>query len=369
MNIIIYEDEGYKKFLPLTWTRPVYNLRCGISTLAEKIIRHYPKNKAEHSCRYYLPGNKLMKFEKGLFINGRVLMDARLAKEITVKGQDQVFVAGDEIIAIRAVSGTFDQVRKKAKIKKIRVKVAKNLWDLIRENGEQVKEDWNYLRKKKRNKIKIDKSVVFYNRGQVFIDEGVTIEANSVVDARGGPIFIGKGTIVKPLTYLKGPLSIGPDCRVGGEVGESIFHGRVNKQHYGFIGHSYVGEWVNLGAGTTNSDLKNNYNPVKMLVNGKRVDTGEKFVGCFIGDHAKTGIGTLITTGATIGVAANVFGGGVTPKATPSFSWGNKYIHNIQRAVETAIAVMWRRGIKMTDADSDLLKQVFKLTAGERKRN
>jgi Sugar nucleotidyl transferase len=368
MNLIIFEDEGYKNFLPLTWTRPVYDLKCGISTLAEKIRRQYPRIKTEYSCRYYLPGIKLMKFEKGLFINGRVLADSRLAKEVPLKGPDQVFVSGDEIVAIRAVSGTFDQVRKKAKIKKVRTKLIKYPWELIHLSGEQIIKDWEIVKKKKRDKIKVDKSVVFHNRRMVFIEEGVEIGANSVIDARSGPIFIGKDSVIRPLTFLKGPLSIGPTCRVGGEVGESIFHGYVNKQHYGFIGHSYVGEWVNLGAGTTNSDLKNNYNSVKVQIGGKKVDSGEKFVGCFIGDHAKTGIGTMITTGAIVGVAANIFGGGVTPKSVPSFSWGLKATYTIAKAIDTAIAVMWRRGIKLSDADCALLKQVFKLTNSERKR-
>jgi UDP-N-acetylglucosamine diphosphorylase/glucosamine-1-phosphate N-acetyltransferase len=367
MNLIIYEDEGYVNFLPLTWTRPVYDLRCGISTLAQKIARHYPKTKVDYSCRYYLPGNKLMKFEKGLFINGRVLVDHKFAKEVSLKGSDQVFVSGDEIVAIRAVSGGFEEVRRKAKIKKIRAKIVNHPWDLIRENGEQILQDANYLNKK-RGRAKIDKFVVMHDKKMIFMEEGVEIGANSVIDAREGPIFIGKGTIVRPLSYLKGPLSIGPVCRVGGEVGESIFHGYVNKQHYGFIGHSYVGEWVNLGAGTTNSDLKNNYGPVKVVMGGKTIDTNEKFVGCFIGDHAKTGIGTMITTGATIGVSANVFGLGVTPKFIPSFNWGIKSTYNIQKAIEVAETVMRRRGVKLSDAGANLLRQVFKLTGQERKK-
>ena len=365
MNIIIYEDEGYQNFLPLTWTRAVYDLRCGINTLAQKMIRQYPKAKVDFSCRYYLPGRKLMKFEKGLFINGRVLADRGLSKEIPLKGPDQVFVAGDEIVAIRAVSGNFEEVRKKAKIKKVRVKVIEYPWDLIQENGEQIVEDWKHY-KKGGERIQIDKSVVFYNHKMVFIAEGVEIGANSVIDARGGPVFIGKNTIIRPLTYLKGPLTIGPVCRLGGEIGESIFHGYSNKQHYGFIGHSYVGKWVNLGAGTTNSDLKNNYGSVKVVLSGKMVDSKEKFVGCFIGDHAKTGIGTMINTGSTIGVAANIFGG-FAPKFAPSFSWGPRAAYNLQKAIETAGAVMWRRGVKLTDEDANLLRQVFKLTNSERK--
>lgn len=362
MNIIIYEDEGYKDFLPLTWTRPVYDLRCGINTLAEKISRLYPKAKVDHSCRYYLPGKKLMKFEKGLFINGRILAHPKLSKEIPLKGPDEVFVSGDEIVAIRAVSKNFEEVRKKAKAKRVNVRVLKYPWELIIENGGQITEDSKYLRGK--GKGKRDKGVIIYNPKNVIIDKGVEIEANTVIDARQGPVYIGKGTIVRPLSYLKGPLSIGPMCRIGGEVGESIFHGHSNKQHYGFIGHSYVGEWVNLGAGTTNSDLKNNYSSVKVTIGGKQIDSGEKFVGCFIGEHAKTGIGTLITTGAVIGVAANVFGGGVTPKVVPSFSWGEKEVYQIDKAIEAARMVMKRRGNDLSKSSEALLRKVFELARG-----
>jgi len=359
MNIIIYEDEGYKNFLPLTWTRPVYDLRCGINTLAEKIIRLYSNAKIDYSCRYYLPGKKLMKFEKGLFVNGRILAHPRLVKEIPLKGPDEVFVSGGEIVAIRAVSKNFDEVRRKAKARKVKVRVLKYPWELITENGEQIIEDRRYLRGK--GKVTRDRSVVINNPKDVIIDAGVEIEANSVIDARHGPVYIGKGTIIRPLTYLKGPLSIGPMCRIGGEVGESIFHGYSNKQHYGFIGHSYIGEWVNLGAGTTNSDLKNNYSTVKVTMGGKQIDSGEKFVGGFIADHVKTGIGTLITTGAVIGVGANVFGGGVSPKAIPSFSWGPKAKYRLKEFLETTTIIMQRRGKTLNKQEAKMLETVYNL--------
>ena len=358
MNIIIYEDEGYKNFLPLTWTRPVYGLRCGINTLAEKIIRQYPKAKVEYGCRYYLPGNKLMKFTRGLFINGRVLAKTGFAKEIPLKGPDQIFIAGDEIVAIRATSNSFEEVRKKAKKKRVRTRVFEYPWELVQENGRQIIEDRKYFKIKKRGRI--HNSVVIYNSRDVIIGEGVEVGANTVIDARSGPVYIGKGAIVRPLSYLKGPLSIGPMCRVGGEVSTSIFHGHSNKQHYGFIGGSYLGEWVNLGAGTTNSNLKNNYGSVKVLVDGKKIDSGERYVGCFIGDHAKTGIGTLITTGAVIGVAANIFAGGVTPKAVSSFSWGGKAKYSIEKAVEAMKMVMKRRNRAFSSEDERLIRYLHK---------
>jgi bifunctional N-acetylglucosamine-1-phosphate-uridyltransferase/glucosamine-1-phosphate-acetyltransferase GlmU-like protein len=364
MQIIIYEDELYKNFIPLAWTRPVFSLRCGINTLAEKIVRQYPRPEVAYSYRYYLPGKKLMKLGKGLFINGRV-MTQKLSKLVPLKGQDEVFVCDDEIIAVRAVTKDFNEIRKRGKVTKIKAFMIKNLWDLLAKNEEQINEDRKYF--KLLISKKIHNTAVLYNPSNIIIDDDVEIEANTVIDARNGAVYIGRGSIIRPFTYLKGPLSLGPHCRIGGEVSESIFLGYCNKQHYGFLGNAYVGEWVNLGAGTTNSNLKNNYGTVKVLVNGKNIDTGKRFVGCFIGDHAKTGIGTLINTGALIGVAANVFGGGVTSKFVSSFSWGNNKEYKVEKMLETAELMMARRERKLFPEDKNLLQKIYKLTAAERR--
>jgi len=366
MNVIIYEDEGYKNFLPLTWTRPVYDLRCGINTLAEKIARLYPKAKIEYGCRYYLPGEKVMKFTRGLFINGRVLAHSRLAKDIPVKGKDEIFYSGDEIVAVRAVTRDFESVKKKAKIKRVNARVIKFPWDLLLESGGQILADKKRIKSK--GKGKIHKSVVLYNPKEIIIAPGAEVEANAVIDARQGPVYIGPGTIVKAGANLRGPLSIGPDCRINGEVVASIFHGYSNKGHYGFIGHAYVGEWVNLGAGTTNSNLKNTYGTIKVELNGKTIDSGQRFFGGLIGDHAKLGIGSLITTGAVVGVAANYFGGGLTAKVVPSFSWGDKQEFEIKKMLASAKIMMGRRNEKMSAAEEKMLAKIHELTATERRK-
>jgi acetyltransferase-like isoleucine patch superfamily enzyme len=239
------------------------------------------------------------------------------------------------------------------------------LWDLIIDLKEDLEEDLKVLGAGVKGQV--HPSAVIYDEKKVLIEKGAKIEANVVLDARSGPIYIGKNTIVRPQSYLKGPLSIGPECRIGGEVVHSIIHGYSNKAHYGFIGHSYIGEWVNLGAGTTNSNLKNNYSAVKILVGGKEVDTGQQFMGCFIGDYAKTGIGTLIATGAVIGVGANVFGVGVTPKVVPSFSWGVTKEYELDKFLEAAARAMERRGKEIRTEDRKLLQKVFQLTKSERK--
>jgi UDP-N-acetylglucosamine diphosphorylase/glucosamine-1-phosphate N-acetyltransferase len=202
-------------------------------------------------------------------------------------------------------------------------------------------------------------SAVIYNPEKVLIEEGVEVEALAVIDARRGFIHIGKGTIVKAGANLRGPLLIGPECRLGGEVAHSIFKGYSNKAHYGFIGHSYIGEWVNLGAGTTNSNLKNNYGSVKVWSEGKIVDTGQQFLGCYIDDFVKTGIGTLINTGTVIGFGANVIGGQVTPKHIPNFQWSEKEKYRLDDFLKAAETMMRRRGRGMGEEDRGRIREIY----------
>ncbi|MFH1362374.1 MAG: hypothetical protein ABIH69_07000 [bacterium] len=235
------------------------------------------------------------------------------------------------------------------------------LWDLIGNLGEDLAKDLQVLGV--RCEGEIHSSAVLLNKENMLIEKGVEVEPCAVLDARHGPIYIAKGTVVKAGANLRGPVSIGPNCRINGEVVASIFHGSSNKGHYGFIGHSYIGEWVNLGAGTTNSNLKNTYGSVKVQVNGSEIDSGEQFLGCFVGDYAKTGIGTLITTGAVIGVGANVFGGGVTPKYVPNFAWGLNDKYKFEAFVATAKKMMGRRKRELSAEQEKGLRQLYKVAS------
>lgn len=231
------------------------------------------------------------------------------------------------------------------------------IWDLIAYLGEDLRDDMRDAICDKG--AVVPSSAVMLNAKDVILEEGVEIEPCAVLDARQGPIYIAKGTIIKAHANLRGPLYIGPECRIGGEVSHSIFHGYSNKAHYGFIGHSYIGEWVNLGAGTTNSNLKNTYGTVKVTLDTRPVDSGLQFLGCFIGDHAKTGIGTLITTGAVIGVGANVFGGGVTDKFVKPFTFGGKK-YQFDKFLATAKKMIERRDQKLSAASEENLRQIYK---------
>lgn len=311
MNLIIVEDEGYNKLLPLTWLRPVWDLRCGATTILEKFKRKYP------DAQFSFKGRDDLEKTEGL--NARVLPSGR------------------EIVYP---------------------------WDLIKNLKADLEEDLKFMGAKIEGEV--HSTSVIHNPGQVLIEKGAAVDAHAVLDARQGPIFIGAGTIVHPHSLLRGPLSIGRHCKVAGEVLHSVFLDYVNKGHYGFIGHSYVCSWVNLGAGTTNSNLKNNYGGVKVRVEGKDVDSGETFLGCFIGDHAKCAIGTLLYTGCVIGVAANLFGQPYYKKFVPSFSWGSAGEAKIEEVIDTAKAAMKRRGLEISEADIKLLKKVFSLTKAER---
>lgn len=202
------------------------------------------------------------------------------------------------------------------------------------------------------------------SKGPIIIDSDVTIMAHAFVQ---GPCHIGKGCIVKAGAQIYGGTVLGPQCKVGGEVEQSIFHGYSNKQHQGFIGHSYCGEWVNLGAMTTTSDLKNTYGMIDVTLRGKKVETGLMFLGAMIGDHAKTAIGTCLSTGTIIGISSSVHDiGEFPPKEIPSFAWGTKSEmakkggnYDFDKAMLVADTVMQRRGQKLSPAQKELLKQEF----------
>ena len=170
---------------------------------------------------------------------------------------------------------------------------------------------------------------------------------------------IGKNSIINPGAKLRGDVSIGPHCKIGGEVECSTFHGYSNKQHDGYIGHSYIGEWVNLGANTNSSDLKNNYSNIRFKIGDEQIDTGKMFLGSMIGDYTKTGISTMLNTGTYIGLGANVFGGGFQDKFIPSFSWGKNDKMELEKFLSTLEIVKDRRGLKVSNNEINLITHLY----------
>jgi UDP-N-acetylglucosamine diphosphorylase/glucosamine-1-phosphate N-acetyltransferase len=263
------------------------------------------------------------------------------------------------------------------------------LWDLVAENAEQLTRDFERLSADRPSAPMAGLSLVGPSE-RLWIDPSAIVEPMVVANTTRGPVMIGPGAVVTAFTRLEGPCYIGPGthvlgakiragttlgpcCRVGGEVETSILHGYSNKYHDGFLGHAYVGEWVNLGAGTSNSDLRNDYGDVTVTVNGRRVSTGQTKVGCFLGDHAKSGIGTLLNTGTNAGIFTNLLpSGSLLPKYIPSFAswWNGATVDNadVPERVQTAATVMQRRGQAFTETHAAMYRHLFDQTAAERRR-
>ncbi len=419
-KLFIFEDEGFRNFLPLTYSRPTCQLLFGVNTLEQKISFFFPGAEKRLLCRDYLKAwisqktqAKVNSFEvekddQILLINGRVVCDEKLVSCLSFSGEDRVYLCAEEVVAMSLKGSSFNKHRAalsrlfdpgeldffKGQLKKTPVKanLVIFLWDLINQNGEQIKKDCGLAQKSSNMKVggsktNIDAGAVFYNSKQIFIGEQSRIDAFVVLDARKGPIYIDRKVTVLPHTRIEGPCyvgkgsmilggdlrggsSFGPTNRIAGEVENSIVLGYSNKYHHGFLGHSYVGEWVNLGALTTNSDLKNNYSPIKVMLNGEMVNTDLTKVGVFLADHVKTGIGTLLNSGTMVGFSTNIFGGGMPEeKFIPSFYWGGRDAwskYELQKAIETAEITMGRRQVQAGENLKELFQVIFRLTQKEK---
>lgn len=416
MQICIFEDKKTSNFLPLTFNRPVYDLVCAYSSLKDKILRSYPKQKyAIHSRKYLqdvvaqqnaVPVNSIEE-DSCLFINGRVL-DENLSKALSKKKKENiVFASGENLVAVY-LSG--DKLKKFKQsigdsidfenfdglpIEQVEIKTVNYLWDLINYNNGELKSEFVYhsSRKKKKNQKKIIGEIYdgvhLVGKKEIIIEKGAVVKPGVVLDASNGPIYIDKNVEIFPNAVIEGPVyigesskiksaatiyedtSIGKVCKIGGEVETSIIMPYTNKQHSGFLGHAYLGSWINLGADTNNSDLKNNYSTVKMYVNGKMVDSDSQFMGLVMGDHSKSAINTMFNTGTVVGFSCNIFGSGFPDKYIPSFIWGGAEsikTYEVNKSIETARKVMARRNIKMSDTDEKLFQRIFELTDFERNK-
>ncbi|HVN48130.1 MAG TPA: GlmU family protein [Bacteroidota bacterium] len=411
-TVCLFEDALVSNFFPLVYFRPVYDLRCGITTLREKIRYAYPSARMVLLCRSYLadalkakePNHGVNKFplDRCLLINGRVLADKNFSLKIPLSSKnDIVYVKGDTVVAAFVHGKALEKIAKNftgifshsdfegLPQKEVDVELVKYPWELVHANGAWIEKDFRaFVPAGKKIRGKVHTGVHIIGKKNVSIDSGAVIKPGAVLDAEEGPIYIGKKVQVFPNAVIVGPAAIeegsmikagaqiyenttiGPVCKVGGEVEESILQSYSNKQHAGFLGHSYLGSWVNLGADTNNSDLKNNYGSVKVPVNGSPVDTGLQFVGVTIGDHSKSGINTMFNTGTVVGVCSNVFGSGFPVKSIPSFVWGSTSeisTYELEKAIAVAKQVMNRRNVKMNSEEETLFRIVFEMTIGERK--
>ena len=420
LHICLFEDEFSSNFFPLTYFHPVYDLRCGILTLRERILRYLSPSSLSLYVRQYLaslvkednPGAEVNQISSSarqrsdqvcLFINGRCIMNRKLAATVRKVTSDVLFTTGEDIVGVRLSGDNLERSRSKLFGDSVdlsnleglaRVNVEAILvrypWDLVYANETELINDFLLLTRNRAGVLKagkIHKSAILIGRKNIHIGKKSVVGAGVVLDAEPGPIYIGRSVTLFPNAVIEGPCfigdgssikigasiygntTIGPVCKVGGEVEHSIFHSYANKQHHGFLGHSYLSPWVNLGAGTTTSNLKNTYGNVKVHVDGKLVDTGKMFVGLTAGDHAKAGINATLDTGTVIGPSSNVYGSAIPPKFVPPFSWGeaNQLVtYQIEKALSVAMKVMQRRGIEASLAYQDLFRHVYSITQHER---
>lgn len=387
MNIIVFDDPVIRKdLLPFTFTRPVASIRVGILTIKEKWERFF------QPISWLTEGYLMEKFplhtsHDNLQINGAVCPDENLVNAIKALTMDEALTKDKLIIAKRTTDINSDDLLV-AKEYSGSLTLIDQPWKIFQYNGAQIRFDFELITRGRRSNVINDPHTKVYSQENIFIEEGAVIKA-AVLNASTGPIYIGKNTQIQEGGLIRGPfalceesilnmgvkvrgdVTIGPNCKAGGEISNAVMFAYSNKAHDGFLGSSVIGEWCNLGADTNTSNLKNNYDTVKLwnYPKGKFQDTGLTFCGLMMGDHSKCGINTMFNSGTVVGVASNIFGSGYPRNFIPSFAWGGTAgfsTFELNKANETASKAMERRNVVLNEVDKKILKVVFGITASER---
>ena len=390
-NIILFDDEGWADFLPLTFTRPTSELRIGILTVKEKWEKRL-NAQASYITQEYLQDKYPIEIkEHNYIINGSILPSDKLAHLIESLDHNEAILCGEDLVAAHLDRYQFDHLLEGSsldelsgmQIKEEDFQKITKLTDIFSLNGQELEADYDLLTMGRKS-APIPNGVI--TRGdKIFIEEGAVIE-HAILNATTGPIYIGKGALVmdgcmvrgglalcegsqlKLGSKIYGPTTVGPYSKVGGEVNNSVILGYSNKGHDGFLGNSVIGEWCNLGADTNTSNLKNNYTEVRLwdYATERFKHTGRIFCGLIMGDHSKCGINSMFNTGTVVGVSANVFGEGYPRNFIPSFAWGGKQgmaTNTFKKAMEVAKVVMERRRKVLTQQDEEILEKVFESTS------
>jgi UDP-N-acetylglucosamine diphosphorylase / glucose-1-phosphate thymidylyltransferase / UDP-N-acetylgalactosamine diphosphorylase / glucosamine-1-phosphate N-acetyltransferase / galactosamine-1-phosphate N-acetyltransferase len=394
MNIGLFEDAGFSRLLPLTWLRAGFELRCGRDRLVDKVRTHlgrvarvWVREALREPLDERFPLDTPEPGQGWCIVNARALVTG----DVALPAPGMAWCHDGELVAAGVTAEEVERVSLEtfqnaealaAWLASFRVesppavvRLVTYPWDLVLANEAELRRqcraggireghiyDGAHLVHQTQIHIGSEArikpgAVLDAEDGPIHIERDALIQANAVLE---GPCYIGAGSVVRPGAAIRAGTTIGPVCKVGGEIEGSIIHGHTNKQHDGFLGHSYVGEWVNLGAGTINSDLKNTYGTIRVSLNGQGVESGQHFLGAFIGDHSKTGIGTILPTGCVIGIAANVFKSGGVPKFVPSFAWltdAGMTSYRVDKAIQIARTVMGRRDMELTPTEEQLLRE------------
>jgi len=393
VNVILFDNETREQLLPLTYTRPVCELRLGILSIREKWARQLDAHTSYITQDYLSEKYPINISDDNFVINGGVLPSPPLVRLVTQLENNEALLQNGELIAARLNAKQFERLMHEEEIDELEgfeasgtpfLKI-ENLWDIFSLNNQALLQDFLFLTKDRVSQPLSETNTLIGNKNQLFIEEGATVEG-ATLNVKSGPIYVGEnatimegalirgglalceGAIVKMGAKIYGPSTIGPHSKVGGEVNNSVITGYSNKGHDGFLGNSVIGEWCNLGADTNNSNLKNNYADVRLwdYQSESFKNSGKQFCGLIMGDHSKCGINTMFNTGTVVGVFANIFGSGFPRNFVPSFAWGGASgfsTYKTVKAFEVAEKVMLRRSITFDDLDKSILNKVFEESA------
>lgn len=382
MNYILFDGAVREALLPFTFTKPVADLRIGILTIREK-WEHYLRFTTSTVTEDYLSDKyPMVEMEENVMINASFLPNQEVVDAIKGLKENQLIVDNEEVVAFYVKEGEehidFDEyewLELEHSLMQIEHK-----WDLFQKNDAALRADFELLTADAISEP-IPVSVQVIGAENVFIEEGAKLEFVTL-NASTGPIYIGRNAEVMEGSVIRGPFAlgeeaqvkmgtkiygattVGPHCRVGGELSNVVLFGYSNKGHDGFLGNAVIGEWCNLGADTNNSNLKNNYGNVKLWNYELEdyEDTGVQFCGLMMGDHSKCGINTMFNTGTVVGVGCSIFGGGFPNTFLPSFTWGGvgeSTVYQLDKSLETMRVVMSRRQVELTDADVAIITHIF----------
>ncbi len=394
MNFILFDDGREQQFLPFTHTRPVSEIRCGILTMREK-WEHITAVGVSYHCAEHLRILFPKQVEKtNCFINSACFPNDALFAAILALQENESLYYGDVMIATRLdaeQSKNFNVVDASVNTKVVHyndsVRLLEHIWEIFTNNDQNIAEDIARITRNRVSQSLSPTNTLIGN--QIFVEPGAKIEG-AILNSNTGPIYIGRNAEIMEGSIIRGPLAlcenavvkmgakiygattIGPGCKVGGEVQNSVLFQNSNKGHDGYLGNAVIGEWCNLGADTNNSNLKNNYDEVKIWSEAKEtfVRTGLQFCGLFMGDHSKCGINTMLNTGTVVGVSANIFGSGFPRNFVPSFSWGGHSgmtVYQLEKAAATASRVLARRNMDFGQHERMLFKHIFDSTQHQRR--
>jgi UDP-N-acetylglucosamine diphosphorylase/glucosamine-1-phosphate N-acetyltransferase len=390
-SIILWDGPEWQQLLPFTFTRPVSYIRCGINNIKEKYQCWFSaSNVTPLTVPYLREVFKPVVSEENFLINSAILPDENFIQSFLKLKLGESLWQDEIFLAAKVSEEEINRLAEKNELPKLKrssynheIILLDRIWKIFLYCDKEIRKDIKLITSDGRKNHSISSSNRVYNEKDIFIEEGAIVEGASL-NATTGPIYIGPGAEVMEGSLIRGPFSldehavvkmgakiygatsVGPYCKVGGEINNAVFFGYSNKAHDGFIGNAVIGEWCNIGADSNNSNLKNNYEEVKVWSYAEKsfLRTGEQFCGLFMGDHSKCGINTMFNTGTVVGVSANIFGGGFPRTFIPSFSWGGAsgFInYKLEKAFETADRVMKRRNLDLTDADKKVLEKVFKM--------